>query len=461
VKDALLQTKLQCPVVAPDYIPRDRLLDRLEQGRHRPLTVISASAGYGKSSLAGCWAASCDCRCGWVSLDDGDNDLHLFLAYLLATLEQAFPQIPLHTESLLEADPLPSAAELARYFLNDLDQLPEPFILFLDDYHRITDTHTHNFIAALLAHPARTMHLVLLSRTQPQLQIASLRGRGLVTEIGTVDLRFTTAEVTAFMNRMLDAPIDDATVTILETKTEGWALGLRLAGLYLQGEENPEKRSRELNGTSTHISEYYFAEVLFHRHPEMESYLRDTSILDRFCAPLCSHMHPEQEQGRPEVSADEFIEWLRENNMFVIALDDEGYWFRYHHLFRDFLKRMLEKQASADRIADLNKIAGNWFARSGLIEEAVRHLLAAEDPDAAAELIRQHRYALMNTSQFARLSRLLAALPEDILAGDAHMLTTKALLGTDVGKNIDIYAFTHKAAKCYRGYHPNQTHILN
>lgn len=454
MKDALLQTKLQPSPVTPDNILRDRLITRLEQGRHRPLTLISASAGYGKSSLASQWVTSCECRCGWVSLDENDSDLHLFLAYILATIQRIFPDVYLRTEILLEADPLPSSAKLASYLLNDLNQLPELFILVLDDYHRIEGKSVHDFVTALLSYPARTLNLVLLTRTHPPLPVAAMRGQGLVTEIKTSDLRFTTDEVGSFMDQMLNVKVDDDTVAVLEAKTEGWAVGLRLAGLYLQGGENLKKRGEELSGNSRYIAEYYFSEVLSQKHPEMLSYLLDTSILDRFCVDLCTSIHEGQAQERQAVSADQFIQWLKENNLFIIALDNEEYWFRYHHLFRDLLKDLLGRQATADRISSLNREAGEWFARNGLLEEAVKHLLAGGDDDSAVDLIRKNRYELMNTSQFARLSRLMAAFPQTIQEEDLHMLTTRALLGTDVGKNIDLYAFTQKATQLLAGLSP-------
>jgi LuxR family maltose regulon positive regulatory protein len=250
MKYAILHTKLHRPSVAPDIVPRDRLIKRLDQGCKRPLMLISAPAGYGKSTLASRWAASCDFPCGWVSLDNDDNDLRLFLQYFIAAIQMIFPNSVMRSETLLSADPLPTTVKLARYLLNDLNQLPEPFILVLDDYQRITEPSVHDLVAALLKHPAQTMHFVLLTRKDPSLPIASMRGRGLVTEIRASDLRFTVDEVAAFLSRMLNVAVDDATASLLETKIEGWAAGLRLVGIYLQGQKDLKLQVQELGGVT-------------------------------------------------------------------------------------------------------------------------------------------------------------------------------------------------------------------
>ena len=448
LRQGIVHTKLQRPLVAPDIVPRDRLLDRLNEGRHRPLTLISAPAGYGKSTLASRWTATCDCPCGWVSLDDDDNDLRQFLNYLLAAIQQRFPKSDLRSETLLDADRLPPTDELARYLLNDLHQVPEPFILVLDDYHHIKETSVNDLVAALLEHPAQTMHLVLLTRQDPSLPIATMRGRGLVTEIRASDLRFTPDEAAAFLSRMLNVVVDETTAALLEIKTEGWATGLRLAGLYLQGQKELKRSLQQLSGNSRHIAEYLFAEVLSRQHPEMVSYLLETSILNRFCAPLCRQMHQTGSHGhdeKSEVGAEQFIQWLADTNLFVIALDNEGYWFRYHHLFHDFLKGVLYKQCTKDRIAGLHRGAGRWFNENGLIEEAIDHLLAVGDTSAAIQLILDHRYALMNNSQYFRLHRLLARLPENAVAEEPLLASTRAFIGIDLGNDVDAYVFTQKA----------------
>jgi len=446
---SILYTKLQRPPVAPDIVPRDRLLDRLNAGLHRPLTLISAPAGYGKSTLASRWVAGCDDPNAWVSLEESDSDLHMFLSYVLAAIRRLFPKTEFLTEAILETSQMPPAADLARHLLNDLHQISEPFKLVLDDYHRIQrGSPVNDLLDEFLAYPPQGMHLVLLTRQDPSLTIATMRGRGLLTEIRASDLRFTPDEAAAFLSRMLNVVVDETTAALLETKTEGWATGLRLAGLYLQGQKELKRSLEQLSGNSRHIAEYLVAEVLSRQHPEMVSYLLETSILNRFCAPLCRQMHQIGSQEHDEksgVGAEEFIQWLLDNNLFVIALDNEGYWFRYHHLFHDSLKGVLRKQFAKDRIAGLHRGAGRWFNENGLIEEAIDQLLAIGDTSAAIQLILDHRYALMNHSQYFLLHRLLARLPENAVAEEPLLASTRAFIGIDLGNDVDAYVFTQKA----------------
>jgi LuxR family maltose regulon positive regulatory protein len=390
MKPSILYTKLQRPPVAPDIVSRNRLTQLLDEGRKRPLSLISAPAGYGKSTLASHWTATYDGPCGWVSLDKSDNDLRQFLNYLVAAIQPLFPRIELSTKALLAADRLPDAVEMARHLLNDLHQLPASFILVLDDYHSITAPSIHDLVAALLAHPAQALHLVLVTRRDPPLPIAAMRGRGLVTEIRMSDLRFTSTETAAFLNRTPTVAVDDTTAALLETKIEGWAAGLRLAALYLHNHKDLDQCVGELSGNSRHIAEYLVSEVLARQDPEIAAYLAETSILDRFCAPLCRRLHQKPSNGRSrqtEIGAEQFIQWLMKANLFVIALDDKGDWFRYHHLFQDFLRGVLRKKNTPDRIAELHRTAGHWFAENDLIEEAIRHLLAAGDTAAAIRLV--------------------------------------------------------------------------
>ena len=236
MKQQILRTKLKRPPVAQDTVPRQRLLDRLYVGRSRPLTLISAPAGYGKSTLASRWVAGCDYPNAWVSLEESDSDLHMFLGYVLAAIQTLFPRTDFRTEAILKTKQMLPAADLARHLLNDLNQISEPFILVLDDYHHIQrGSPVNDLMDRLLAYPPQGMHLVLMTRQDPSLPIATMRGRGLVTEIRASDLRFTPDEAAAFLSRMLNVVVNETMAALLEIKTEGWATGLRLAGLYLQG----------------------------------------------------------------------------------------------------------------------------------------------------------------------------------------------------------------------------------
>nr|WP_319394498.1 hypothetical protein [uncultured Desulfobacter sp.] len=234
----ILYTKLQRATLALDVIPRDRLLRLLEKGHNLPLSIISAPAGYGKSTLAGQWAVITELSCSWLTLDEEHNDLHLLLSYLIAALNTSCPGITFHTKTLLEADPLPPAEELAHYLLNDLHLLPERIILILDDYHRITNQQIHLFFTTILTHASPNLHLAIVTRKDPPFPVAAMRAKGVLTEIRAGDLRFTVAETGTFLGGMLDHPVDEPAIELLAKKTEGWAAGIRLAGLYLNGKSD-------------------------------------------------------------------------------------------------------------------------------------------------------------------------------------------------------------------------------
>ena len=458
----ILRTKLQRPPAASDILPRARLLDRLNKGRQRTLTLISAPAGYGKSTLASRWVAACDCPSVWVSLDESDSDLRTFLSYVLAAVSSLFPKIELRTEDLLEANPLPLAPVLAHHLLNDLQEITEPFMLVLDDYHRIrSGGPVHDFLKKILEYPPQAMHLALLTRHDPPFALSGLRGRGQVNEIRAADLRFTPAEATAFLREKLMIPVDDASAAILDEKTEGWVTGLRLAGLYLSTLDDLNRGIQNLRGSAQHIAEYLLAEVVAAQNPEIEEYLLNTSILERFCAPLCQAVCSRAVEGgnkKQGVKAEQFIKWLVDANIFIIPLDDEGYWFRYHHLFQTFLQFQLRKQTNADTIAGLHLQASNWLAQNGLLDEAIRHALAAGDTEAATRLVVSHRYDLLNTYQFSRLSGWLRSLPEDAGESAPLLMTTRAFVGMSYGPDSDAYVFTEKA-RCIADALPQESEV--
>jgi len=443
----ILPTKLQRPAVAPDILPRARLLDRLNEGRQRTLTLISAPAGYGKSTLASRWVASCDCPAGWVSLDESDSDPRMFLSYVLSSIRSLFPKAELRSEALLEANPLPPVEVLARHLLNDLHEITEPFILVLDDFQLIRgESPLHDLLTQFLIHPPQMAHLVLLTRRDPPLPFSRLRGRGQVNEIRAADLRFTLAEAKKFLKDKLKIPVDDDTAALLEKKTEGWVTGLRLAGLYLHDRDDLKDRVQELTGSSRHITEYLTSEVLSRQDPKMAACLVETSILDRFCAPLCRAVHSTGAEGR-DFNAQRFIDWLEKTNLFVVPLDDQGYWFRYHHLFQKFLQSLLQKQSNADAVAKLHLQASKWFAENGLIDEAIQQALAAGDTQAAIRLVVDHRYDLLNNAQYFRLNKWLALLPGDEVANDPVLAVTKAIIALENGQVEEIVTNTEKARR--------------
>jgi len=308
--EPILKTKLHRPPISADIIPRVRLIEQLEEGRQRTMTLISAPAGYGKSIVASQWLEACGCPGAWLSLEESDNDLRVFLTYLLAAIEKVFPTVNLKTQSLVHAAELPPVKVLSRYILNDLDDVDEPFILVLDDFHQIKEMAVHDLLVEMLHHPSPMLHLALLTRRDPPLPLGMLRAQGRLTEIGMEHLRFTDAETKTFLERVLHAPIDEGKAAILDAKMEGWVTGLRLAALSLGRKEDADRFLQGLEEGTPLVTDYLIQEVLSAAPPAMARDLMAASILDRFCAPLCDVLFlstREQKKTEDQLSGKAFI----------------------------------------------------------------------------------------------------------------------------------------------------------
>lgn len=267
----IIFTKLHRPPLPGDCVHRPRLLKQLDEGRRLPLSLVSAPAGYGKSTLVSNWLENCDCPSAWVSLDEDQNDLHLFVDYFIHAIKTALPEKDLETQALLSARTLPPVSVLSRYLLNDLHDVDETFILVLDDYHLIHETAVHDLLTELLRNPASAMHLVLLTRRDPPLPISTLRARGQLTEIAVPQLRFTPAETQAFLEKVLKESVDKAAAGILEQKTEGWVAGLRLASLTLKDRSDLDRIAGALKKGLHYITDYLVTEVLSQQPPVIAS----------------------------------------------------------------------------------------------------------------------------------------------------------------------------------------------
>ena len=423
----ILRTKLNRPPVLSDHVHRTRLLDELEKRRERPLTLISAPAGYGKSTLASCWLAASDCPGAWLSLDERDNDLRLFLTYFLEAIRTLFPTALQETLALLKAGSLPPVSVLAASLLNELEGIEQEFILVLDDFHRIQNPSVLDLLAEVLRYPAEPMHLVLAGRRDPFLAMSNLRARGLVTEIRAQGLRFTAQETASFLDGALADRVEEATAAVWAEKTEGWVTGLRLAALSLCHQADAGAKMLEIVGSSRYLTEYFYEEVLAGQTPDVRQHLLRSSILDRFCAPLCDALYePGIEPGPPEIDGQGFINWLQENKVFLISLDLENRWFRYHRLFQDLLRGQLKRQCSTEEIATLRSHATDWLSSRGLIEEAIEQAITAGDFLRAAELVEQNRLSLLNDEKWYVLDRWLARLPDRIKQRRAELLLAQA-----------------------------------
>lgn len=324
----LVRTKLHRPQASPKLELRTRLLEPLNQNIDRTLSLISAPAGYGKTTLASLWLQTSGRASAWVSLDERDDDLLIFISYLVAAIQDVFPTLQLKTQALLRAPLPPSASTAARYLINDLYQIPERFILALDDIHALRQPAIFDLLAELLRYPVPSLHLVLIGRRDPPLPIASLRAYGQVTEIRARDLGFTTEETAHLLGQILRRDIDPETAAEWTEKTEGWVTALQLAALSLHHRGQVDHLKPENLAAGQYIQDYLLTDVLAHIPVDKREWLLKASLLDRFCPALCeAACGPE---AAASLTGKEFVRWLAADNLFLVALDAQGQWHRFH-----------------------------------------------------------------------------------------------------------------------------------
>jgi ATP/maltotriose-dependent transcriptional regulator MalT/ActR/RegA family two-component response regulator len=374
----ILRTKLQRPALSPDLVPRSDLVDRLDELRRRPLTLVSSAAGYGKSTMASLWLEAWNGPYAWLSLNGEESDLRKFISYLIAAIENAFPGSCDTTRSLLQTPELAADSVLSQHLVNDIDKIETPFILVLDDFHKIRGKTVHDLIGALLIHPPQSLHLMLLTRRDPPLLTSTLRARDRVNEIGTEDLHFTVAETKVFLKNTLGLTVDRKTAEIIQEKLEGWPAGMRLMSQSLKYSGDLDRLLAELRGGFATITDYLVTEVLSKQPSQMAKLMTATATLDQFCAPLCDALlELDAGPGAAEMNGDEFIARLQKDNLFLIALDTENRWFRYHHMFRRLLHDRLNRYCRPEEIAALHSRAKAWFAENDISDDAKKHIPAA------------------------------------------------------------------------------------
>lgn len=422
VSSYFLHTKLYRPSLPEDYVARPQLLARLDDILHRPLTLLTASAGYGKTTLLSAWIDQAPVPCVWVSLDEGDNDLVVFLGYFITAIRSVFPDFGEQLLAFMQAAALPSLPVINLYLANELNQLTEPFVLALDDYHMVTNPDIHQVLADLLHFPPEQCHLVLLTRHDPPLPLARLRARRQVTEIRANDLRFSRAEVAAFAGLTLPAAPDEETVSILADKTEGWAVGLRLAILAIRRWGITDHQPAILQVENRYVVEYLVNEVLARQPTAVRDFLLKTAILDRFCTPLCAAVMDVSLSDLPE------IEHLEREGLFIESLDGQNRWYRYHALFRQLLHHRLEEQLPAAEVAALHGRAAGWLAANGFVEDAIDHALTGGDVLAAINFLMAHSVTLLNKERWLILESYLQKIPVAALNDDPRLLLLLAWL---------------------------------
>ena len=423
----IIRTKLHRPPISKGHVHRQRLLEQLEKGRHNQLTLVSAPTGYGKSVLLSCWLENCDCPHAWFSVDESDNNLRQFLIYFLTAIRILFPDAMEDTLTLANTANLPPLKVLAASLLNEMNLIDQDYILALDDIHLIHEKQVLNLLTELLRYPPQRMHLVLIGRRDPFIPISSLRARGRMTEIRLQDLCFIPSETKAYLEQMLGEQVEDAVAAKWTEKTEGWIVGLHLAALSIRERDDAADMLADVPGGLQYVTEYLFNEVFEDQPPEIRQYLLITAILDRFCAPLCDALCVADEMpGKDEIDGQEFINWLLKDNLFVIPLDTENRWFRYHHLFQQLLQDQLKRYYSPEDIIELHSRAGEWLEGKGLIEKALHHALAAGEIGRAAQIIERHRQDVVNADQWYLLDKWLSLIPETFVQQNAELLMARA-----------------------------------
>jgi LuxR family maltose regulon positive regulatory protein len=420
----LLATKLHRPRPTAKLVARPRLTERLDDGLrngHR-LFLVVAPAGYGKTTLVTEWLDKTDVPSAWLSLDEADNDPLRFFTYVVAALQKELG--PKLSQPLPEAFPMaPQSPEaFALPLINDLAAVEQPILLALDDYHVITAGPVQEAMVFLLRRAPPNLHLVVLTRADPPFPLPRLRVRERMTEIRDRDLRFTPEEMATFLNALHRLNLPAEQIRALESRTEGWAAGVQLAALSLQGcsAERAAEFIHAFSGSHHYIVDYLFEEVLSRQPDAVRAFLLQTSILERMCAPLCDAIRTgvvrgpgstgEAESASP---SQEILEYLERSNLFLVPLDDERRWYRYHHLFVDVLRGMLQSTSQPDQIAGLHGRASDWYRQNGFVADAVHHALLAGDYERAADIVEENAWSMVRRAELALLKEWIEALPSE------------------------------------------------
>jgi LuxR family maltose regulon positive regulatory protein len=424
--EIILHTKLHIPPLRSFLIPRPRLVEKLDAGLsaecglyHRKLTLVSAPPGFGKTTLVSRWIGDLEEPAAWLSLDERDNDVQRFILYVLTALHRVDGALGRTALSLLESPQPPSPDASLALLINDLGDFPGRVTLVLDDYHVIRERGIHEALTFLLDNQPPQLHLVIVSREDPPVPLHRLRVGGEMAGVYARDLRFSPGEADRFLNETMGLHLAQDQVAALERRTEGWVAGLQLAALSLRDAPDPAGLVAAFAGDDRYITDYLMAEVIDRQPPYLQEFLLRTAICDRFCSPLCEALleagAPGEEGPSLPRSAHAIINHLEQSNLFIVALDNRREWYRYHHLFADFLRLRLKNRATPE-VAEWHRRAAAWFAQRDATEEAIQHYLAAREYPQAAELMERLGVRLIVQGQLRKMLDWLAGLPEAFIS---------------------------------------------
>ena len=436
----LLRTKLVAPA-PPRLVVRESLIDALSEGLSRPLTLIYGPAGSGKTMLVAQWAASArkERPVAWLSLEADDNDPARFWTYIIEALRSVLPGIAEASLGMLHAPGVNLVAEALPPLVNELADVTVQLVLVLDDYHAIEDERIHEGMASLIDHLPATLRIVMTSRVEPQFRVGTLRARGQLSEIDAVQLRFSLLEAESMLNDVHGLGLTANTVKGLHDRTEGWAAGLYLAVLSIRGREDASGFVESITGSDRRVVDYLGAEVLGEQPAAELDFLLRTSVLDTFCAPLCDAV-----TGARHSRA--MLDRIERLNYFLIPLDPRHEWYRYHHLFGELLRHELERREPG-QAAELHHRAGRWFLSAGMVSEAIGHLTAAGELDAASRLIDNHWLIFTNAGQRETVARWMGQLPRGYVTNDGRLCLAQARTALTAGERDEVLRWVDLATQ--------------
>ena len=418
-RDELLATKLHIPRTRPGFVARPRLVDRLAQAHGGELTLVCGPAGFGKTALLADWARRSQRPVAWLSLDEADNDPARFWRHVAAALDTVRPGVAQHVAALLGGLQPTSFEAVVAALVNQLAAVTEEVVLVLDDYHLVQAPPVHASLGFLIDHPPPQLWLVVASRADPPLPLARLRARGQLTELRERDLRFTPQEASELLRTAVGPDLPEAAIAVLADRTEGWVAGLQLAALSLQGRGDIAAFVEGFSGSHRYVLDYLAEEVLDRQPDHLVRFLLETSVLERLCGPLCDAV-------TDRADSQQLLEEIERASLFLVPLDEVRDWWRYHQLFADLLRARLARE-QPDRLPELHTSAAAWCQEHGLVEDAIRHALAAGDAAWAARLIEQDSDALLWRSEDATLRRWLQALPAELVRSRPRLCLAQAV----------------------------------
>lgn len=423
----ILATKLHIPQPQLRHVHRARLSERLDEGQHHKVTLVSAPAGFGKTTAVGEWVVARGRPSAWLSLDDGDSDPTRFVANMIAALQTIAPDVGRGVLGALRSPQPPPIESILIALLNDIAAIPAPFILVLDDYHVVDAPAVDAATSFLLEHMPPGMQLVITTREDPQLPLARFRARGQLTEVRAADLRFSLTEAAAFLNDAMGLSLSEDDVAALEARTEGWVAGLQLAAISMRGHADASSFIRSFTGSHRFVLDYLVEEVLHQQTDSVQTFLLRTSILDRLCGTLCDAV-----VGDGSPPGHDTLEYLERSNLFVVPLDNERHWYRYHHLFGELLRQRLHQQVAAVPgpevmgVAEYYVRASAWFEEQGLEIEAFRYAAATNDIERAERLVEGRGMPLYLRGGLAPVLGWLGSLPVSDLRTSPSLCVTFA-----------------------------------